>query len=297
MIPPPFRYFRPASAAEAALALDDEPGAAVLGGGQTLINALKLDLVSPSLLVDVSGLDELRGVRVTDAEVWIGAAATYAELAADPELQATVPWLAATSGRLVDRQVRNRGTIAGNCCLNDPSSNFPPLLAALDASFDLLGVGGSRTVHSDDFFLGTLITEAALSRSVVTGIRVPRPRTGTHMAERAVLVGADSWAIARAVVRLDVDGSGADAVVVGARVRLGCVFGAPLALPAVEAALVGRAVTADLSSLAAEAVAGEDAEFMGDIHGSAEYRRHLATVQVKRAVDDVVDDILEGADA
>lgn len=283
MIPPPFRYIKPDTAAQAVAILDEVESSTLLGGGQTLLNALKLDLVSPALLVDVSGITDMQGVQVGPDEVWIGAATTYAQIAADPDLQAVLPWVAATGGGLVDRQVRNRGTIAGNCCLNDATSNFPPVLAALDASFDLLGLDGVTAVAASDFFLGTFLTVAALTRSVVTGVRVPRPGRGTHLAQRAVLVGADSWALARAVVRLDV----ADDRVARVRVRLGCAVGSPVRLPAVEAALSGQPVTADLPGLARRAFDDEDVEFVGDIHGSADYRRHLAGVQLKRALEDL----------
>jgi hypothetical protein len=122
MILPPLRYLRPDTVAEAVDLLADLDGAIVLAGGQTLINALKLDLVQPAALVDVHRLDELRGVSVAaDGTVTIGAATTYAAIAAAPQLRDGAPAVAEMAAGLVDRQVRNRGTVGGNVCLNDAS--------------------------------------------------------------------------------------------------------------------------------------------------------------------------------
>jgi carbon-monoxide dehydrogenase medium subunit len=120
MILPPLNYVRPRTVADAVDLLTHVDGATVLAGGQTLVNALKLDLVQPAVLVDVHRLDELRGVTVAaDGTVTIGAATTYAAITASPEVRAASPWVAAMATGLVDRQVRNRGTIGGNVCLND----------------------------------------------------------------------------------------------------------------------------------------------------------------------------------
>ena len=127
MIIPPLRYLRPANLAEAVHWLSALDGSIVLGGGQTLLNALKLDLVAPEYLVDVHRLEELAGMTVaTDGTVRIGAASTYAAIAADPGVQQAAPSVSTMAAGLVDRQVRNRGTIGGNVCLNDPTNNMPP---------------------------------------------------------------------------------------------------------------------------------------------------------------------------
>ena len=180
MIPPPFRYLGARSLPEALSLLATHDGAAVLAGGQSLVNALKLDLVSPSALVDVHRLPELREVEHAGAELRIGAAVTYAELAGHPLVRAHVPALAEVAGGLVDRQVRNRGTIGGNCCLNDPTNNLPPLLASLEATFEVQQDGvPARTVPADEFFLGTLLT-VAHGPAMLTAVTVPVQTAGTQ---------------------------------------------------------------------------------------------------------------------
>ncbi len=284
MIPPPFRYLAPTSLGAALALLAEHEGATVLAGGQSLINALKLDLVAPPTLVDVHRLPELRTVEEQDGTVRIGAAVTYSELARHPLVREKVPVLADVAGALVDRQVRNRGTIGGNCCLNDPTNNFPPLLAALDASFEVRQHGGEpENIAADDFFLGTLLT-VAHGPALLTAVNLPAHPARADVAYRHHLIGADSWALARAVLRVDVDGDD----VIGARAYLGAVADSPRRLPAVEAALTDSALCSATVQAALAAFDTEPLEMHADSHASAAYRLALARVQLKRAVNDVV---------
>jgi aerobic carbon-monoxide dehydrogenase medium subunit len=280
MILPPLRYHRPNSLAEAVSMLGSIEGAAVLAGGQTLLNALKLDLVAPSALVDIHRLPELRGMDVrADGRLIVGAAVTYAELAGDAFVQSHQPALATMAARLVDRQVRNRGTIGGNCCLNDPTSNFPPLLAALDAVFVVAGPAGARRLTALEFFTGTLATALAPDE-LLTAVEVPPAKIDTRVEHRHLQVAADSWAVARAVVRIDVE----DSTVRAARAVLGAVLGSPYRLEGVEAALVGRRVGPALADSAGRAFDQADVPTVDDVHCSADYRRRMSRVQLRRAV-------------
>lgn len=287
MIPPPFRYLGPRSLFEALAMLADNDGAVVLAGGQSLVNALKLDLVQPTAVVDVHRLPELRDLRQGEDGLVIGAAVTYAELATSPLVREQVPVLADAAGRLVDRQVRNRGTVGGNCCLNDPTNNLPPLLAALGTTFEVHEHDRpGRTLDADDFFLGTLLT-VATGPVMLTSMTVPVSGPGTAVAYRHQLVGADSWALARAVVRIDRAGER----IVDPRVYLGSVPGSPLRLPAVEAVLEGAVPGQDRGAhLVQEGLAAFDAqqvETVGDSHGSAGYRLAMTRVQLKRALTEI----------
>lgn len=288
MIIPPLRYLRPSTLAEAVEMLSTVDGATVLAGGQTLLNVLKLDLVQPAALVDVHRLDELHGIEVTPTgTLVIGAATTYAEIAASPVVQETQPSVAAMAAGLVDRQVRNRGTIGGNCCVNDPTNNFPPLLVALNAYFRTVGATGPqgwRSLSSDTFFTGALSTTLEPC-DVLTSVHIPRLPTSSRVVHRHLQVGADSWAMARAVVRLDVT----DGTVSGARIALGAVPGSPLRLTTVEEALTGHRLDSSLIEAAAAAFDKEDVQTVGDVHSSAEYRREMAKVQLRRAVRDAVE--------
>lgn len=286
MILPPLRYLRPLSVAEAVTMLTEIDGATVLAGGQTLTNALKLDLVAPSALVDVHRLDELRDISVSaDGVLSIGAATTYAALAASPQVRDVAASIAVMAEGLVDRQVRNRGTIGGNVCLNDPTNNFPPLLRALDARFHLLGPAGRRVVTADSFFTGTMAT-ALRPGELLTEIEIPALPAGSRVVHRHLQVGADSWAMARAVVRLDIS----DGVVADARVVLGAVLGSPQRLQLVEDAVRQRPAVAVLADAAVDAFDAEVVDTVTDVHCSATYRRQMAKVQVRRAVHDAVEE-------
>lgn len=281
MILPPFRYLRPSDTEHAVRLLRDVPGATVLAGGQTLINALKLDLVSPTAVVDVHRLEELRGVERTDDGVRIGAATTYVELATDPVVTAVVPSVATMAAGLVDRQVRNRGTIGGNVSLNDPTNNFPPLLAALGATFEVITAEGAATLAAAEFFRGTLYT-AVSGGGLLIAIRVPALPASATLVHRHMQLARDSWALARTVVRLDVEAG----QVVEARIYLGAVSDSPLRLTGVEAALAGRPADGGLVEAALAAFDEEPFEAISDTHGSATYRRAMARVQVRRAMQD-----------
>jgi aerobic carbon-monoxide dehydrogenase medium subunit len=148
-------YVRPASLEEALTALRANTGARVLAGGQTLINVLKHRAACVDLLVDVSRLQELRFIDVAaDGSAVIGAATTYAELERSAELRGAQPLIGQVAAGTVDRQVRVRGTIGGNACFADPASNYPPLLVALEASMEIAGESGTRSVPASEFFLG-----------------------------------------------------------------------------------------------------------------------------------------------
>lgn len=284
MIPPPFRYLKATSVDSALSMLAENSGAALLAGGQTMVNALKLDLVAPSALVDIHRLPELRGISEDVDTVRIGAAVTYAELAADPLLASRSPSVAAVAGGLVDRQVRNRGTIGGNCCLNDPANNFPPLLAALGADFEVATPSSrSRRIPAEEFFLGSLRTRAQ-SPNLLVAVHVPVTGHSTRVAYRHQQVGADSWALARAVVRADIDAGG---TVEAVRVVLGAVPDSPLRLPGVDSALAGKEIEADAVEAALAAFDSSDVDTVGDSHGSARYRLAMARVQLRRALDEL----------
>src|SRR3954453_23803181 len=146
-------YARPGSIAEAIELLAADDGARALAGGQTLINVMKARAGSPDGLVDLNGLEELKGMELgADGPLELGAMTTYTEIVESSEARAR-PILADVCAQIADVQVRNRGTIGGNICTNDPTYHLPPLLAALDAQMTIQGAGGERTVPAAEFFL------------------------------------------------------------------------------------------------------------------------------------------------
>src|SRR5436309_2514857 len=165
-------YVRPASVQEAVRLLSEHDGARALAGGQTLINVMRSRAASPDVLVDLNGLEELRGIDLgPDGTVSIGAMATYSELMGSAEARAR-PILGEVCAQIADVQVRNRGTVGGNVCSNDPTNHLPPLMVSLGATMYITGQNGERTVPAEEFFLGVYLT-AAGSGELLTKITVP----------------------------------------------------------------------------------------------------------------------------
>jgi aerobic carbon-monoxide dehydrogenase medium subunit len=255
-------YAKPRSLDEAIELLAADDGARALAGGQTLINVMKARAGSPDALVDLNGLEELRRIELSaDGTLELGAMATYSAIAASSEARAR-PILGRVCDQIADVQVRNRGTIGGNVCTNDPTNHLPPLLAALGAEFTILGAGGERTVSAEEFFLGVYLT-AVGPGELLTSIRVPAGRSDGFA---AVTLGVDGTCIASAAASLN--GS--------IRLALGCVDAVPVVL---------SPASADEGAVRA-AVGEADLDPPSDVHASAEYRLHLATVIATRAAQE-----------
>ena len=165
-------YARPGTVEEAIALLAEHDGARALAGGQTLVNVMKQRAASPDVLVDLGSLDELRTISVSGSSLEIGAMMTLTTLIRSSEVEVTRPILAEVAATVADVQVRNRGTIGGNVCVNDPTNHFPPLLVALDATMTVAGVDGERTVSAEEFFVGVFETSVR-EGELLTRITVP----------------------------------------------------------------------------------------------------------------------------
>src|SRR5919198_4486210 len=151
-------YARPSSVQEALRLLSEQDGARALAGGQTLINVMKARAASPDVLVDLQDLDELKAIELgPDGTLELGAMATYSGVIDSAEARAR-PILGEVCDQIADVQVRNRGTIGGNLCSNDPTNHLPPLVVALGATMTILGGSGERQVPAGEFFLGVYLT-------------------------------------------------------------------------------------------------------------------------------------------
>jgi carbon-monoxide dehydrogenase medium subunit len=253
-------YAKPRSLAEALELLAADDGARALAGGQTLINVMKARAGSPDALVDLNGLDELKRIELgADGTLELGSMATYSAIIASSEARAR-PIIGDVCAQIADVQVRNRGTIGGNVCTNDPTNHLPPLLAALGAEFTIAGADGERTVSAEEFFLGVYFT-AVGPGELLTSIRVPAGRSDGFA---AVTLGVDGTCIASAAASLN--GS--------VRIALGCVDAVPVVLT--PASGDDDAVRASVREASIDPPS--------DVHASAEYRRHLAEVLALRAV-------------
>jgi carbon-monoxide dehydrogenase medium subunit len=265
-------YARPGTVDEAIALLAEHDGARALAGGQTLLNVMKQRAASPDVLVDLGRLDELRTISVSGASLEIGAMTTLTSLIRSSEVEVTRPILAEVAATVADVQVRNRGTLGGNICVNDPTNHFPPLLVALDASMTVAGVDGERVVPAQEFFVGVFETTVR-EGELLTKITVPAGGKGTGDGMSGVTLGAHGTYIANAAASVR-DGRW--------RIALGCVGAVPVRASAVESALA--ADVDEASVRAAVEGLGATLDPPSDVHASAEYRRSLAETSTVRAV-------------
>ena len=266
-------YARPSTVEEAVSLLTEHDGARALAGGQTLVNVMKQRAASPDVLVDLADLDELRAISVSGTTLEIGAMATLAAIMRSSEVEVSRPILAATAATVADVQVRNRGTLGGNICVNDPTNHFPPLLVALGASMTIRSAVGERVVTAEEFFVGVFET-AVGEGDLLTRISVPAAGKGTGDGMAGVTLGAHGTYVANAAASV-VDGMW--------RIALGCVDAVPHRAAAVESALVGADVDEAAVRSAVEGL-GATLDPPADVHASAEYRRSLAETSTVRAV-------------
>jgi aerobic carbon-monoxide dehydrogenase medium subunit len=255
-------YARPASVQDALRLLSEHDGARALAGGQTLINVMKARAASPDVLIDLNGLDDLRGIDLAaDGTITLGAMVTYTEIVESAEARAR-PILGEVCNQIADVQVRNRGTIGGNLCSNDPTNHLPPLMVAFGATMTILAAGGERHVTAEEFFLGVYMT-AVGPGELLTRISIPPGRSDGFS---SVPIGRDGTCIVNAAASLD---GGTP------RIAIGCVDAVPVL------------VTPDSAEADAvrQAVRAADLDPPSDVHASAEYRRHLAQVLAVRALE------------
>src|ERR687897_843107 len=212
-------YARPSSVDDAVRLLASNEGARALAGGQTLVNVMKARAASPDVLVDLGRLEELRAITVSGGTLHLGAMATYTQIMASSEVDVSRPILAEVAAQIADVQVRNRGTIGGNVCSNDPTNHLPPLLVALEASMTICGDSGERTVPADEFFLGVYMT-AVGEGELLLSVSVPASANAAD-GFASVTIGRDGTCIANAAASLS-NGS--------ARIALGCVDAVPVLL-------------------------------------------------------------------
>ena len=270
MIPAAFEYRRASTVDEAVGILAAEgDDAKLLAGGHSLLPLMKLRLAAPSLLVDIGRIGDLSYVRENGGGVEIGALTRHRDLETSDVLGTHVPLLAHVAGQVGDPQVRHRGTIGGSISHGDPASDLPAACLALGAMFTVVGPGGERQIPAESFFQGFLET-ALHPDEVLTKINVPKA-TGAGWSFQKFNRRAQDWAIVGvAAVRGDRPGV--------ALVNMGAT---PLRATAVEQALAGGASATEAAAHAADGLDPPE-----DLNASVEYRRHLAQVLVRRALEE-----------
>lgn len=272
MIPSPFDYVRATSVDEALSALAEHGDEAkILAGGHSLLPLMKLRLATPAVLVDVSRLDDLSYVRDEGDHIAIGGLTRHRDVETSELLRAEASILAAAAATVGDPQVRHRGTLGGSLAHGDPASDLPAVVLALGGTIVARGPSGEREIAADDFFEGFLET-ALQPDELLTEVRVPKVGSGGWSFQKFTRRSQD-WAIVGVALTRRNGATGCALVNMGAK---------PLRATAVEEALAGGAGPADAAS-----VADEGTEPSADLNASEEYRRHLARVLVRRAIEEV----------
>ena len=283
MKPAAFDYHAPATLAEAVQIIGDAEDARVLAGGQSLVPMLAIRLAQPQVLVDLNGIPELGYIRRDNGHVAIGAMTRQRQVEQDPLIRQAVPVLAAAVEQVGHVTIRNRGTVGGSVAHADPAAELPTVMVGLRASLVVTGPAGSRVVPAAEFFQ-SYFTTSLQPGEILTELRVPvsPPRTGWAFEELARRHGDFAVAAVMATTTLAADGR-----IAVARLAIAGAGPTPIAATAAEAALVGHEPSAAVITEAAAAVAAAS-QPVDDIHGTADYRRHVVAVLARRALSAAV---------
>ncbi len=279
MIPAQFDYVRPATVDEAVQALaDGGEDAKVIAGGQSLLPLLRLRLAYPDLLVDLGALDELRGVTDAGDALLIGSRTTHYQMVHDPLIAQHCGLLAQATGTVADPAVRHRGTLGGSLAHADPAGDLPAVVLALEATMIARGPAGDREIPAAGFFIDYL-TSALGQGEILTGVRVPKLSADWGYRYEKFHRTAQAWAIV-GVAALARRSNGQ---VAEARIGLTNMGSVPVRASGAEAAAAGAQASRDALAAAA-ASAADGTQPPSDLHGAADYRRHLAKVLTGRAL-------------
>ncbi|MDT0304420.1 FAD binding domain-containing protein [Streptomonospora wellingtoniae] len=277
MIPAQFDYVRPDDVAEAVRVLADCEEPKVMAGGQSLTPLLRFRLAYPDVVVDLSGLTELRGVTDDGDRLRVGAMTTHDEVMRDPMVAQHCDLLAQATRTVADPAVRHRGTLGGSLAHADPAGDLPAVALALDAEFMVSGEDGERTVQASEFFQDYLTTVLDVG-DVLTAVRFPK-MGGWSCHYEKFSQAAQAWAIVGVAAAVRLDGG----TVAEARIGLTNMGSTPVRARGVEEACRGVPARADaLREAAQSADAGTDPP--NDLNARADYRRHLARVLTGRAL-------------
>ena len=283
MIPAAFDYIAPRSLPEAVAELvkHGEEGK-VLAGGHSLIPLMKLRLATPSFLVDLGRINNLSYIREEDGHIAIGALTTHHDIEFSELVKRKLPLLSSAASQIGDPQVRNRGTIGGAAAHADPFGDFPACLVALDAELEVVGPKGERSIQARDFFVDTF-TSALEPNEILWEIRITTPPEGSKGTYLKFSRRSQDWAIVAVAAQVTVSGHDVKNVAIG----LTGMGSKPIRASGVEQALRGKAGHEDEIRAAAEKAA-EGTDPQQDLNGSPDYRRHLAKVLTRRALEEVV---------
>ena len=273
MIPAEFEYEKVTTVDEAIAALSNDD-TKILAGGHSLIPALKLRLSRPARLVDIGGITALKDIKEEDGEIVIGAAATHADIMYHNLIRNHLPFFTEGASTIGDIQVRNYGTIGGSIAHADPSADWPALILAADATIEVQGSNGRRTIKATEFFTGLFAT-ALEPGEIITAVRIPMPADGTKGTYQKFPQPASRYALVGCAVVRFADGK--------TNIAFTGVAENAFRDTGSEQAISGKPINEENLTTALNA-ALQNADVLGDHYASIPYRRHLAKVYLKKAL-------------
>jgi aerobic carbon-monoxide dehydrogenase medium subunit len=278
--PAPFAYYAPRSTDEALALLDRHgPDAKPLAGGQSLIPAMNFRLAAPAVLVDLNHVASLAYIAPEDGVLRVGAMTRHRTVEHDDSVRRLAPLLSMTMPFVAHAAIRTRGTMGGSLAHADPAAELPAVMLALDARFTLASTRGMRTLPAADFFTG-LFSTALDPGELLTEVAIPASEHGAGYAFDEISRRHGDFALAGAAAAVVCDGNRCTRV----RLALLSVGDRPVLLEHVARTLVGEIPTPESIRAAAEEGAAHDVDPASDIHASSEYRRHLASVLIRRVL-------------
>jgi aerobic carbon-monoxide dehydrogenase medium subunit len=281
MIPAAFDYVRTSTAADAIRLLSENPDSKLLAGGHSLIPALKLRLASPSLLIDIRSIDDLKGIDIADG-VRIGALCTHGQIYASQELHRIFPIFRQAADRIADPQVRNRGTIGGSLANADPAADWPAVVMAMNAEIEVLGPRGRRRIPAREFFLD-IMTTALGANEILTAVHIPRPDGEIRARYRKISHPASGYAIVGVAARLRIQDGQIRSASIGITGATGNAFEAAEA----GSHLAGKTPTAQLIEDTAS-IASDRSDYLADSYAPAAYRQQLVRVETRRVLTELL---------
>jgi aerobic carbon-monoxide dehydrogenase medium subunit len=276
---PAFDYACPTTVAEAVALLGSRDEAKALAGGQSLVPMMAFRIASPSLLVDLRKLSDLRQIAIDAGGVRLGAMVRWRDIEDEGRLNAAHPLLRAAVSHVAHYQIRNRGTVGGSVAHADPAAEMPGIAVTCDAEIAVTGRTGSRVIRADDFFISPLITALAADE-IITEIRLPPWPAQRRWGFREFSRRRGDFAMAAAAVFFDVDDAG---TAYNAHIAAIGIGDRPMRLREAEAEVDGRIVDVGISERAGRA-ASASVNPQSDIHASGAYRKSLIGTMVERAL-------------
>jgi len=276
VIPVSFTYER-ASSIDDAIAKMAAGGGKLIAGGHSLVPLMKLRLSEPGRLIDIARIPGLSGIRESGGRIEIGATTTHHEVATSKLLRDKCLMVAEAAAEIGDAQVRNRGTIGGSIAHADPAADMPAVMVAADAEIEIRGKSGTRTVKAADFFQGFYTVDLQASE-IITTIRFAPVRSAAYA---KLHQRASHYAIVGVAAALDLRGG----VIQAARVAVTGATTHATRLADVEKALAGNKASADVVAAASANAGSGITDLNADLHGSAEYRRAMIPVFVRRSLE------------